>query len=155
MQVPTPFICSIFWKCTAKGLFLGALSALCKLYLIIPIRDTRSLPQWSTPQQCLGWNIPTTSRIRLFGYPKFLLIWVRGLAASVLNPRFWLTGNKRDTTILIRLALINKVIEWERRWKLSTKGLLSIAHLLLIRDASMHNKQSQGKRKSSPGLCCF
>lgn len=37
---------------------------------------------------------------------------------------------------------------------MSTKGLLSIAHLLLIRDASMHNKQS-GEKKEQPRTALF
>lgn len=133
-----------------KGLFLDALSALCKLYLVISIRDMRSLPHSSVG---FGMKYPYHEQNQTFWVSKIAAD-LSDFATKELNPRFWLTGNKRDTTILIRLALNNKVTEWERRWKLSTQGLLSIANLLLIRDASMHNKQS-GEKKEQPRTTLF
>lgn len=56
-----------------------------------------------------------------------------------------ITKAVRDTTVLIKLVLKAKAREWERRWKLSRSGSLSIANLLLIRAALMHNKESQEK----------
>lgn len=132
-----------------KGLFLDALSALCKLYLVISIRDMRSLPHSSVG---FGMKYPYHEQNQTFWVSKIAAD-LSDFATKELNPRFWLTGNKRDTTILIRLALNNKVSEKEgENWAHRACFLLLICYWSEMLQCIIN---SQGKRKNSPGLRCF
>lgn len=140
--------------------------------LKIPI-DGSSLGGVSSAAQRLGslpspesWFVlarrkcPHQEQTQHFVYPKFPLMPVKDLAARVRQRQSpgsasQITKAVRGTTILIKLVLKTKAREWERKWKLSRTGSLSIANLLLIRAALMHNKQSQEKTPKSQDCAIF
>lgn len=155
--VPATFICSTFenthwwvisWWCELCGSFLRS------------VRDSGSLPSPEYWFVLVSGKCPYQEQTQRFVYPKFPLIPVKGLAAQVRQRQSpgsasQITKAVRDTTVLIKLVLKAKAREWERRWKLSRSGSLSIANLLLIRAALMRNKESQEKTPKAQDCTIF
>lgn len=124
------------------------------------VRLSGSLP---SPEYCfvlVSRKCPYQEQTQHFVCLKFPVIPVKDLAAQVRQCQSpgsasQITKAVRGTTILMKLVLKTKARGGERKWKLSRTGSLSIANLLLIRAALMHNTQESGKNSKSPGLALF